>query len=499
MYKEHGIIMVTLDCLKPDHLGFNGYKGVNTPNIDQLSKEGLFFKQAIAQAPNTWVSHASIFTGCNPYRHGVRSPYTRLSSKVKTIAEVLKDSGFSTAGFPSHTLLGSSLGFDRGFQEFNVSIKDFQHSSTSEGHLFFRSWSSIWNRGKEWLYNQINSSNPFFIWFHYMGIHWEPPNNISLPQFYKQSFSSYGQYYDGKISFADKECVGNIINFLKNNNAYDNTTIILFSDHGDELRLNDPPYSYGGHNRNLTDEVMKIALIIKERGHSKRNIQIKKQVRSIDIMPTILSIEKTPISSYIEGNDLMPLVNRQSIQSERINFAYMENIPRGWIGIRSEEWKLLLTSNQEREGKGQKDRILIIREAVIKLLSEIKRNRNGVSTFMFFLFYFASIPLIILNRIFYFISIIKNSEIKNKKKDFISSNPIKIERSIVKNGKIFGLFNLKTDSNENINIAKEHPKIVEKLRSAIIKMLKDEVNEIDEMGRGEKEEITEKLEHLGYL
>jgi len=499
MYKKHGIIMVTLDCLRPDHLGFNGYKGVNTPNIDQLSKEGLFFRQAIAQAPNTWVSHASIFTGCNPYKHGVRSPYTRLSSKVKTIAEVLKDSGFSTAGFPAHTLLGSSLGLNRGFQEFNVPREDFRHSSTSEGHLFFRSWSSMWKRGKEWIYNQINSSNPFFIWFHYMGTHWEPPDNITLPQFYKQSFSSYGQYYDGKISFADKECVGNIINFLKNNNAYDNTTIVLFSDHGDKLRLNDPPYSYGGHNQNLIDEVMKIALIIKERGHSKRNIQIKEQVKAIDIMPTVLSIEKIPISSHIEGNDLMPLVSRQSIQKERTNLAYMENIPRGWIGIRSEEWKLILTSNQKKKCKDRKGEILIIREAVIKLLSEIKGNRDKINIFIFFLFYFTSIPLIILNRIFYFISTIKNSKTKNKKEEFISSEPIKIERSIVKKGKVFGLFNLKTDSHEHIDVAKEYPKIVEKLRSAITNMLKDGVKEINEIDNGEKEEITEKLEGLGYL
>jgi arylsulfatase A-like enzyme len=75
------IIMITLDCARPDHLGCYGYHGVDTPGINKIAREGLIFQQAIAQAPNTWVSHASIFTGCNPYRHGISIHQALFKSK----------------------------------------------------------------------------------------------------------------------------------------------------------------------------------------------------------------------------------------------------------------------------------------------------------------------------------------------------------------------------------------------------------------------------------
>ena len=66
---KKNIILITLDCVRPDHIGCFGYKNVNTQTIDQLAKDGTLFEQAICQAPNTWVSLASIFTGCNPIKH----------------------------------------------------------------------------------------------------------------------------------------------------------------------------------------------------------------------------------------------------------------------------------------------------------------------------------------------------------------------------------------------------------------------------------------------
>ncbi len=118
MKKPKAIVVVTLDCVRPDHLGAYGYRGVDTPFMDLVAKEGALFENAIAQAPNTWVSHASIFTGCNPYRHGMRTYYTVISEEVGTLAEMLSKSGYATAAYPAHTLVGPERGYNRGFRSF---------------------------------------------------------------------------------------------------------------------------------------------------------------------------------------------------------------------------------------------------------------------------------------------------------------------------------------------------------------------------------------------
>ena len=67
-----GIVLVTLDTVRADHLSAYGYARQTSPFLERLAGRGSLFAQAYAQAPNTPVSHASIFTGLNPYRHGLR-------------------------------------------------------------------------------------------------------------------------------------------------------------------------------------------------------------------------------------------------------------------------------------------------------------------------------------------------------------------------------------------------------------------------------------------
>ena len=101
MSKQPNILLLTIDSLRPDHLGCYGYQAVPTPAIDHLASSGIQFQNAYCQAPNTWMSHAALFTGCNPPRNNIRSPLDKLNTTQPTLAEVLKNKGYETFGLPS--------------------------------------------------------------------------------------------------------------------------------------------------------------------------------------------------------------------------------------------------------------------------------------------------------------------------------------------------------------------------------------------------------------
>src|SRR6476661_5784628 len=114
------VLLVTIDTLRADHVGCYGYKEASTPTIDGLAARGVRFGTAVAQAPLTGPSHASILTGQIPLGHGFRnnSGFT-LSPQVRTAAEDFRQAGYRTAAFVSGFPLDRRFGFDRGFDTYD--------------------------------------------------------------------------------------------------------------------------------------------------------------------------------------------------------------------------------------------------------------------------------------------------------------------------------------------------------------------------------------------
>src|SRR5580700_7462423 len=65
------VVLITLDSVRADRMGFLGAKGTTTPNLNRLAAESIVFEHAYAQAPGTVVSHATIFTGSYPQSTGM--------------------------------------------------------------------------------------------------------------------------------------------------------------------------------------------------------------------------------------------------------------------------------------------------------------------------------------------------------------------------------------------------------------------------------------------
>ncbi len=465
------VIAVTLDCVRPDHLGCYGYRGVDTPNIDRVAREGLLCEQMVAQAPNTWVSHASIFTGCNPCTHGLRDPYTRISEQCVTLAEAFSRAGYATAAFPSHSLVGPATGFNRGFDHFALDLTRMKHDSVIGGTRYYREWDEIWTDARQWIDEQ---SQPVFIWLHYMPTHEVPQHMLGMPRDYLRRFSPFGQHYDAKISWADEHCVGTLLEFLETSGRSDDSALLLFADHGESLVATGGGTGRAMHNGDLRDEAVRIPLLLRAPGRVPAGRRIARQTRSIDIMPTLLGLADIEPPQSIEGLDLFGEPGNAEDTTDSGEHAYLENLAKHWLGVRTPRWKLTLTDVPE---PAPGPTIVstappTVPAAARELLRALGRSITARSQRLA-----ASKP--------------------SPVNDECESHP----PTSVENWRTAGLYDLAHDPDELHDVSAEYPDVVTQLRAWLDRALAvaDSRGQADEISDEQREIIEERLRALGYV
>ena len=326
-----------------------------------------------------------------------------------------------------------------------------------------------------------------------MGIHEIPLKSLSLPDSFKNKYSSSGQYYDAKVSFADKECMEPILSFFKSNNLYNNSIFVLFSDHGDKIV--DDSYTIGKvkHNEGLFEDVVRIPLILCAPKLIEGKKSVANQVRSIDIMPTVLSLVDVTIPENIDGTDLTPfyILPVQKKDDEGIFYAYMENLPYNEFGLRTPEWKLILKI-KESKNLSNKRKFFVTRKFsshnILKKIKGFKKEllREATSTKKFFFgkLLFLKLCLKNANRILtYYLS---GSFYRQKKNNRCQSYEVK------------SLYNLRNDPNERYNVSSIYPDIVTKLNKQFICFVEKASTKAEKINNEEKKKIERKLRDLGY-
>jgi choline-sulfatase len=318
------VFLVTIDTLRADHVHCYGYEGVKTPAIDALAKDGFRFAQAFTPSPITNTSHTSILTGLLPGRHGVTDFAVTLSPAHQTWAELLHKQGYKTAAFIGAVILDSKTlapGLDRGF--------DF-YDNFPEHALTKSRWGRVERRGmvvaqhaEAWLTAHPNGTH--FVWVHLYDPHdpYEPPAPYS--QIYKDHL------YDGEIAYADS-ALANFIAYLKKHGWYEDSVIVVVGDHGEGLG----EHHEDTHGIFLYDSTTHVPLIIKlpASGDVKAKV-VDAQVRTTDILPTVLDLVGAPGLSEKDGESLKPyFVGAQT--SPRTVFGETDYPLRfGWAPLRS--------------------------------------------------------------------------------------------------------------------------------------------------------------------
>ena len=337
------IVLITLDCVRPDFLGCYGCQDVETPTLDRLAAGGVVFEQAVTQAPNTWVSHAGLFTGLYPPLHGLRTPYDRIDPEVPALASLLAENGYRCAGFPGNDLVGSRMGFGRGFDLYfeEYARGDERGDETRRVSANNRNrWEDVLDQARGWLGRQ---RGPVFLWFHYLDTH--HLLECDLPEYFRYGRDPCWQFYEGKISYADHRCLQAVLDVLLRSGCYEDTLLLVLSDHGEELVPARPP----AHNGLLTEGVLRVPMILFGENAPWKGVRVPTLVRTTDIVPTL--VQSLPDLSqgrcgsserFFSGIPLpLPGIGREGRNEGSAELAYAENEPLGLSCLRSEQWKFV--------------------------------------------------------------------------------------------------------------------------------------------------------------
>ncbi|MBN2804869.1 MAG: sulfatase, partial [Deltaproteobacteria bacterium] len=343
--KTENLILIVVDTLRSDRLGCYGFPDRHiSPAIDKAANDGIVFKNFYAASPWTAPSFGSIFTGLSPKVHrggdidlSNTSDKSRmvkgfklfkLDTKYKTMAELLKKSVNKTMAVVSNPFLHPLLGYNRGFDIYEYSIKHKTAREVTESSIALL---------KE------HKDKSFFLLAHYMDVHapYNPPKQFEnkIQDFEGNRFSNpfnmtteevmnmkptaneikfINSLYNAEISYVDSE-IGNLLQNIKNMGLHKTSTIIITADHGEEI------FDHGSlfHGRQFTNEVIKVPfIIIPPKGKWIHGKNVKFSASQKDILPTVLNIFSIKSETPVEGKSLIPLITGKE---KKDRFCYIES------------------------------------------------------------------------------------------------------------------------------------------------------------------------------
>jgi arylsulfatase A-like enzyme/Flp pilus assembly protein TadD len=318
------VVVITIDTLRPDHLGCYGYKQIHTPNLDSLASTGIRFERAFTSVPVTLPSHTVIFTGTYPPLSGIHDfAGNKLASTQPTLASVLKDHGYATGAVIGSAVLDSRFGLNRGF-DFYYDHFDFNRLQESNIDEMERPGNLVADVALDWLSKHYQ--NRFFLWMHL----YDPHYPYRPPEPYSSEYKD--RLYDGEIAFADEQ-VGRLLRFLREKNLYDKTLIVVAGDHGESLG----EHGEKTHGFFIYNSTLRVPLIFHLPGGKPATVT--NLANLADIVPTVLRILNFEIPPGVQGENLVPLMNAE-IQTESRTLYSETFLPRlhfNWSELRAIE------------------------------------------------------------------------------------------------------------------------------------------------------------------
>lgn len=324
------VILISIDSLRADHLECYGYGRSTSPSIDALAAEGALFEQAIAQAPWTLPSHASLFTSLYVRTHQTGDVSRRLPP-FPTLATELGEAGYATMAVVGGTFMQTDFGLDRGFQQYDDELAKAGHR---QSHRAITSPETL----EKSLRLLDGTTAPFFLFVHFWDVHYDyippAPYDTLFDPDYEGDLTGHRFYgndavnadmdardlehvvalYDGEIAWVD-EHVGRLLQSLEERGLADDTLVVLTADHGDEF------FEHGlkGHTHSLYEELLHVPLVLRGPGVAAA-ARIPERVELVDVMPTVLDLVGLPIPDGAQGRSLRPLLEGSEL-APRPGFA----------------------------------------------------------------------------------------------------------------------------------------------------------------------------------
>jgi len=313
------LIIVLVDTLRADHLGYHGYARETSPRIDAFAARSHRFRRHFSTSSRTEAAVASIFTGLFPRSHGVLNPLTRIDAKgileddQTTLAEILAGHGYACYGYVANFNVTERFGFAQGFA-------DYRFCETANAPEL---------RGHAEAVLAADRQQPFFLFLHYM----EPHSGYTAPEAYRSLWTdpayrgrvdgSHGQlnelvlgqrrfdaadlaqvvaYYDQEIRYVDDE-FGLLLDALARHGLRDETIVVFVADHGEEFL----DHGSALHGYTLYEEQLHVPLVIHDPRRRDQRV-IEATTRHVDLLPTLLDLLGLPPVAACQGQSLVPLL-----------------------------------------------------------------------------------------------------------------------------------------------------------------------------------------------
>ncbi len=401
------VILVSIDTLRADRLGAYGHSPSITPEMDRIAAEGVVFSRALAAAPWTVPSVASMITGLPALRHGAGMPLSSgltflrspLDAEHTTLAERFSAAGYRTRAVVANGFLSPQMGLDQGFEQFvnpltnaagGIFLRD-----VPLGRLFvtlfpIEKWGDYRAEGitataLEYLAEEADA--PLFLWAHYIDphtpfqadpaqldiealaaeMHQVQPEVLDDGTVVGEVFAGtshvrggmlwlgpedrrrIGEYYDRAVGYADQH-VGRLFAALRERAAERPVIAILTSDHGEELW----DHGHFEHGHDYYREVTQVPLLVWGPGTVPAGRVESGVAGLVDVAPTLLELaglEVPEADAPDEGRSLSPRWSAENTGSEpslpRFAGSNLYNLPA--VLIEDDTWRFILRANGTEE------------------------------------------------------------------------------------------------------------------------------------------------------
>jgi arylsulfatase A-like enzyme len=366
---KYNVLLITIDTLRADHLGYQGYQRNTSPFIDSMAKKSCVFLDVTVQSPKTTPSIASMITSKYVECTGVKTNWGILPGRFLTIAEVMKKHGLATVAYTSNANLIAKNGIARGFDEFT----------------FFPGVAARLT-GKVIKRLAKGFDKKFFLWLHYIDPHgpYTPPapyntmfvndefynpllkvnldytpmkgrnkNYVlgSVPLYQQDAFKGnpkknelafYISQYDGEIRYLDEE-IKKLINYMNEKGLLENTIIVFTSDHGEGLGEHNYYFEHGWFAYQDQVSVPLFIYIPNE----KKCMKIREPVELLDLAPTLVELLKILVPEDFQGKSLLRYLNGKKRKTGFIYSQTPKEYPDLYKTLRLGKWKYII----DRDGK----------------------------------------------------------------------------------------------------------------------------------------------------
>ena len=334
-------VVVVLDALRWDHSSLSGYSRDTTPNLAAVARRGVRFERAYATSCWSIPSHASLFTGLMPRRHGADFESLRLHDGAITLAWLLSARGYETVGFSANPYVASTTGLAQGFSRFDdlwrptamrTMLISRQFLAAIAGRDKDKGGAEVVASFKRW-HDGRATKRPYFSFVNFMEPHAPYQDgplgtkfvDSDLPaselarigdeafkagwlgtQLDDESRAVALDLLDGAAASADRY-LGEILDIVG-----DEAVVVVLADHGELVG----EHGLYGHHTGLYEQLIRIPMAMAGPGVPQGTV-IEGLVSIVDIMPTLLSMAGVDVPD-LDGIDLTPVLSGEVALADRI-------------------------------------------------------------------------------------------------------------------------------------------------------------------------------------